>query len=454
MKAITILLTSLVSLVNLAPSQSGAQLKQELKAKEAAAKQNPDALFEAGKWAAEKSMPSEAKRIYQAVLKVKADHEGANIALGNELIEGKWLPAKEAEALRKKAQAAEFTAKGFVDVGGVWVDKTEVEDAKKGIFHHEGDLVTKEEKVALMSGRVRHPVTGEFLDARQLEQASKRYFPVANNRLADEKEADTFHSDFKRPWVLRSKRATLISTLPIAKLEALAAEADLAVEDVEPILGTPVVHPKHRAVVLVATTDTEYRDFGARFGDENSSHGACLIQPKAVIQVPFLGDVRAAMCRNEKNWGIRYVRHATAMSYVHGVCVEADEDLPLWLLHGIAACTSRLKTGEDRAHFGRLHIAKGGVRNLKGFFAGFGINGEMESTAVDGIIFQAGLVVYYAKEANDPKVAEVLKEVFAALKSGGAKKGALQKVVARLEAALIEAEPNIADYLKKLTSTG
>ncbi len=145
------------SLMAPALGQTAAKLKQELRTKEAEAKKDPEALFLVGKWATEKALIEDAKRLYQAVIKIKPDHAGANEALGNQLLEGKWLPAKEAEALRKKAQAAELAAKGYVEVAGVWVEKDKVEDAKRGIFHHSGELLTKDELAAFNAGKVRHP---------------------------------------------------------------------------------------------------------------------------------------------------------------------------------------------------------------------------------------------------------------------------------------------------------
>lgn len=431
-------------------AQSGAQLKQELRAKEAAAKKDPDALFEAGKWAAEKSLAAEAKRIYQAVLKIKADHEGANTALGNELVEGKWMPAKEAEALRRKAVAAELAAKGFVEVSGVWVEKEQADDAKRGIFHHEKETVTKEEKLALQSGKVRHPETGELIDPKHLEQAAKKYYPVgAQGRWTDEKEADTFHSDTKRPWIVRTSYCVLVSTLPIAKLQALRTEADFAIEKVAPLLGSPTLHPKNRPIVLVAATDSEYSEMGTGLGDETSSHGACLMREEAQIEVPPYGEVRGAMCLNHKDWGLRYVRHAAALAYVHGASAELGEDLPLWLMTGIAGYTSRMHNEVDAAHFGKLHIAKGGVRNLKGFFAGFAINGEMQSTEIDANIYQAALLIHFAAHGGETKITEMLQELSGSL--SGAKKGGVGKILARFQAALIEAEPKIVAYLQKIS---
>lgn len=441
---------AILLLVVPALAQTPAKLKQELKAKETAAKKDPDALFEAGQWANEKELAAEAKRIFQAVLKLQPDHEGANLALGNERVDGKWVTAKEAETLRKQAMAAEFAAKGFVEVGGIWVEAGHVEDAKRGIFHHEQDLVTKEEKLALQKGMVRHPETGQLIEPRYLEQAAKRYFPIGPTRWVDEKEANQFHSDIKRPWIVRSQHCTLLSTLPIAKIQELRAEADAGVERVKPWFGEAVLSPGRRPVVLIAGTESEYRELGNGLGDGTDACGSALIRDEAAMRISYLGEVRGAICNNHKDWGPRYLRHAAAIAYAHGIATDRGISLPLWFLHGIGAYTSRFQNLVDAAWFGKLHQQKGGVRSLKSFFSAYAINGEMESTAIDYNIYQAGLMFSFAATGGDEQVTAAMEDVKALL--AGTTKAKADKVFAKLEAALVAAEPKIAAHLQELAA--
>jgi hypothetical protein len=450
MKAPLRLILALVTLLAPALAQSPAKLKQELRTKEAAAKKDPEALFEVGQWAADKAMASDAKRIFLAVLKLQSDHSGANEALGNELVDGKWLPAKEADALRKKLMAAEFAAKGYVEVAGVWVQPEHVDDAKRGIFHHEDELVTKDEKLALLKGMVRHPDTGELIDAKHLEQATKRYFPIGS-RWVDEKEADQFHSDLKRPWIVRSTYCTLLSTLAIAKIQDLRTEADAAIERVKPLFGGALPSPDRRPIILIAATDAEFRALGESVGDGTDACGAALMEEKATLRIPGIGDVRAAFCHNEKDWGTRYLRHAAAIAYAHAVAADREITLPLWFLHGVASYTSRFQIESDASGFGKQHIQKGGVRNLKGFFSGFDISGErMEPLARDANIYQAGLMFAFAASGGDEAVTAALQEVTRLL--DGTQKGKADKAIGKLEAALVAAEPKIVTYLQDLTT--
>ncbi len=442
-------LTAALSPMSVATAQSPAKLKAELKTMEAAAKKDPEAWFAAARWAAEKGMAADAKRLYQQVLKLAPDHEGANAALGFEKVDGKWLPAKEAAAARKKAMAAEYAAKGFVEVDGVWVDKAEVDDAKRGVFRHEGETVTKEEKLALMSGRVRHPETGELIDAKDLERAQNRYFPIGSEgRWVDEKEANTYHSDLKRPWIVRSGHCTIVSTLELSALEEVRRQADRGVLAVEALFGGVRPVPANRPVLLVAATEAEYREFGQAFGEGSDAAGAFLMREEAKMRVPLQGEVRTGICYFIKGMGPFYVRHAAAIAYANAIAVERGIDLPLWALHGIGALASRFENDSDAGWFGKALAQRGGARNLKAFFAGFAISGEMEPTEISIAIYQAGLMFAFAMKGGEPKVTEAMVAVTDVL--AGKKKGGFDKALTNLQTELAGAEPAIEKYLQSL----
>jgi hypothetical protein len=446
-------LTTALLLTTLIPAQGAAALKQELKTKEAAAKRDPDALFEAGKWASENGLSNDARRIYQAVLKIKADHEGANLAVGNALFEGKWLTAKEAEALRKRADAAAYAAKGFVEVQGVWVEKSQVEDAKKGIFHHERELVTKDEKVALMRGFVRHPDTQELIDPRFLEKAQNHLFPIGNDgRWVDEKEADKYHSDAQRPWIVRSAFSTLVSSLPLAQLTPLRLEADKAVERAQRALVDALPRPAHRPVILIADTTQRYQEFGRIFSDGTDAAGAFLARDRedAQFRVPYLGQVRPAVTLNEGQHTPYYLRHATAMAWLQGIAADIGADLPAWFLQGAGSLGRYFVNDSDAGWYGKQQMQRGGVKNLKGFFAGFAINGDMEPSQVSANVYLAGLMLAYASSKDaDPTVAAAFKAVKDCLSDAAAGSKA-PAAIEKLAGTLVAAEPKIAAYLQEL----
>ena len=449
-----VFLTALLSLAIPVLAQTPAQLKQELKTKEAAAKKDPDAIVEAAKWASEKGLAAEAKRLYQAALKLKPDHEGANLASGNALFEGKWLPAKEAEVLRKKAEALAYAAKGLIDAGGVWVEKEHAADAKLGIFHHEKDLVTKDEKIALMRGMVRHPDTDELIDPKFLEKAQNHFYPIGTEgRWVDEKEADKYHSDAKRPWIVRSAYCTLVGNLPLAKMIELKPIADRGFETASVVLGTLRPRPGTRPVIQIAETIEKYQEFGAALSDGTDAAGAFLAREEARIRIPMVGEVRPVIYYNEKNLGPYYMRHAAAMAAVQGVAQDVGAELPLWFLQAVGGLASRFENERDAGWFGQQQMQRGGIGNLKAFFAGYAINGEMEPSAVSGNIFLAGLMLSFASAKDaDPAAQAALQAVTAALAEPGkgAKVGA---TIDKLSTMLIASEAKITAHLQRLLAS-
>jgi hypothetical protein len=439
---------SLALLIAPAFAQTAAQLTAELqkREKEAVAKKDADALFETGKWADSKALGKDAKRLYAAALKLKPDHAGANEALGNKLVEGKWLPAKEAEAALKKAMAAEMAAKGMVEVDGVWVDKEHVADAKKGVFHHDNERVTKADKLALQSGKVRHPATGELIDAKFLDKAKENYFPVGGGRWVDQKEADSFHSDRARPWFVRSTHATVVSTLPFAKIGEFAAVIDQACERLHKLFGNQPPNPLHRPVVMIASTENEFTELGTEMGDETSATSAFLMREEAKLRLSDGTEVRATICNGSGNYGPYAARHAAAMGFVYGRAEDAKVDLPLWLLQGSGSLASRFATEENGKFYAQRHLQRGAMSNLKAFFSGFAISGEMENDAIAAATFEAGLVLRFAEEGDggDKEVAAAWADVASVLR--GEKSNA--KAIAKLEQAVIAAEAKLRAFLQ------
>lgn len=451
MKPATILtfLLALAAASQPAIAQSPAKLKSQLQQMEKEAKKDPDALFAAAQFASEKGMAGDAKRLFAAILKIKPDHEGANLAVGNEQIDGKWLPAKEAAAARKKAMAAEYSAKGFVEVGGVWVEKDQVDDAKRGIFHHEGELVAKEEKLALMTGKVRHPETGELIDARHLEKAQNRYFPIGTDgRWVDEKEANAYHSDLQRPWIVRSTYCTIVTTLEIGKMEAVKREADRGYEAAMQVFQGVKPTPANRPVVILAVTDDEYRNFGQELGDGSDAAGAFLMREEATWRVPMQGAVRAGIANFVKDLGPYYLRHGVALAYANGIAADAGVDLPPWFLQGVGSIARYFMNDSDAGWFAKPLAQKGGAKNLKAFFAGFAISGDMEPTDISATLYEAGLMHAYAMRGGDAKATELFTAVIEA--ATGKKKGGVEKPIKALEAHLIEVEPAVGAYLNQL----
>lgn len=448
MKLLTSIPVVLALLAAPLAAQSASALKRELKGLERQAKKDPDALFNAGKWAKEVNLEKDAVRIFKKVLKLDKDHLGAHTALGDEQIEGKWVTAKKAKKMREAAQLAEYTAKGYKKIDDIWVPPDQVADARKGIFHHEGEKVARFEKVAFQAGKVLHPTTGQFIDAKFLDKANSGYYPLGDGKWGDEKQADKYHSEKSRPWFVRSKYATIASTLPIAKITEFRTNLNQAHEKVTPLFGGRELTPDKRPLVIIAKTQAEYREYGTALGDGTDVAGAFLISDEVEFARRGQGPVRPAICENHKDWGTRYMRHAAALGYVNSIAEEAGADLPLWFVHGVGSMTSRFENNSDAGWFGKQHVAKGGVSSVKSFFKTFSLNGDMESSKIAFNLFQAGLLLSFATQGGNNEVTDAMVAVTEALSGKG--KGSASKAITRLEGLLAESQDQIVAHMNKL----
>lgn len=437
---------AVLSLAASGAAQSAKELRKELKRRESAASKDPDALVEIGKWAKTKGLTKDATRLFKKAHKLDKDHEGANTALGFVRVGDAWVTRAKAKILEQQAHDAAMKEKGFVQVEGVWVAKDKAADAKKGIFWHEGQQVSKADKDQLMRGRVRHPRTGTFIEADDLAKAESGMFKTDDGWVSED-EANRFHSDRNNPWVVRTEYATLLGTLPIDKLEAFKFPIDGAIESVTPVFGGKHAPPTQRPTIWVSEDAEAYREYGNATGAGGESAYGVFLSPVA-LDVPNLGEVYPAVFDNHKDWGEYYVKHAAALAYAAGYCRAHGVEAPMWFLRGVGALAERFQVPGQTAHFAKQHVAKGGVRTLKSWFSAFQISGDMAPKERDYNIFQAGLVLDYAMRGGDEKATQALQAVAETIIENPKK---AEKAFDKLESALISAQDGVRAHLQKIS---
>lgn len=444
----TILSFLLLSLIS-APitAQSLTELKKQLREKETAAGKDPGALVEVASWAKEKGLVRDMQRILQAVLKLDKDNEKANGLLGFVKHEGEWMPKAKAEAAIKKALAEEMKAKGMIQVEDIWVTKDEVADAKKGIFWHEGERVSKFEKNLVIQGLVRHSVTGEFIRPDDQEKAEQGLFPLGD-RWGAEEEADKYHANRETPWVYRSQTANIVSTRKLAQIKELAIDLDSAVGDASRVFAGLMPTPANRPLVLIAEDEEHYKALGAQVGAEGSAHGVFLSDQQ--FEVKNLGQVRPTIMNWRDDWGPYWVRHAAGLAWTAGVAADLGMEFPLWFSRGVAGYVERFSGPGVAQHFGREHLKKGGVNGLAAWFNGFAISPELEPRMIDFNVFQAGLLFSYAMDGGDPDATAALTAVTTAARAADAKQ--LQKAIEQFQATLTKSEEGLRNHLRKLVN--
>ncbi len=425
-------------------AQSRAQLKRELKKMERAAG-DTDALMATADWAKEKGLATDYKRLLNRVLKREPDHEGAMAGLGFVRYKGEWKLKSKVDLLIKQEQEAAYIAQGLEQVDGVWVSSAEVEDAKVGVFHHDGDVVSRDEKLALLEGKVRHPMTGQFIAKEDLAKANQGMFPISEGRWVDQEAADEYHSDFSHPWVVRSYHATIVTTAPLAQTGEMKQVADSSIELVRPFFGSKVSHPAHRPVVIACSTTDEYRQVGNAIGSETSVYGAFVAERTPPDLGSFVFEDPPGVANwGEKSWGPYYVRHAAAAVYAQSVAAESKAELPLWLLVGVGSLAERHFTPGVSAHFGNQHLSKGGVQDVEDWFASFEVSADVPDR-VEYNIYQAGLAVAFSMRGGDAESTRAAQAFTASLGQGGS---GVEKAAQDLEMVLTGKEQELRAYLK------
>ncbi len=432
-------------------AQSTSKLKAELKKMEKAAAQEIEPLIEAAKWAKEKRLINDYKRVLAKVLKLDPDNEKAYALKGWVKFDGKWMSKRKADLLKRKALDAAMKAKGYQKVDGIWVSKDQAADAKKGIFHHEGEIVSRDEKKAYSSGKVRHPVTGTFIDQDDLAKANDGQFRVGGSSWGSEAEADKAHNDLENPWLFRTTHTTLISTLPISKIKEISATFDEGIESVQALFSMKQPSPGHRPLVMIAADQDQFITLGTQIGGEGSAYDI-FIAERELSGIGGFEAARPTIMNNHKSWLLYFTKNAAATAYVSGLALDAEAELPLWFVRGVGALASHFQTPGIAAWFGKQHLAKPNpAQDLKAWFSGYQISGEVPRATIDFNIYQAGLVLEFAMRGGNADASKAIQAVTAAFAARDGK--AISKTIGALEKTIVKNEEAVRAYLNKITQS-
>ena len=412
MRTIPTLLITAAALAAPLAAQSRVKLLNELESKEGAAT-DAAAVMEVATWAHEHKMHTAHKRLLNKVLKLDADHEGARQALGYVKHDGRWMLEAKVALLEKRAERAAMEAKGLKEVDGIWVPAGEVDAAEGGVYFHEGNPVSRAEKVALLAGKVRHPSTAAFIDPDDLEKAEEGLFPLVNGDWVDLEEADKYHSESQRPWILRTDHVVVATTLPMASFEEVRGHIDQAIQSVMPFFGNRAIHPSHRPVLFVCSSVEEFQEMGNNFGDQRSIYGAFPCESEPVFEGYTLSEPPIVANWGERQpWGIYYLRNAAGQAYARAVGHDVGVRFPEWMIAGAGSYAERHYDVGIAKFFGQRHLEAGGVKGLESWgvesladwVRGFGISSEHDRVRVEHSVFQSGLMLSFAMHGSDNDV--------------------------------------------------
>ncbi len=434
-----------------ATAQSASALKRELRQMEKDAGKDVTALLEVAEWAKEKGLVADRRRILNDIIKQDPDNGPAHEALGFVKYEGEWMTKSKAEGLREKALAAEMKAKGLIEVDGVWVTKDEEADAKKGIFMHDGERVSKSDKLALVQGMIRHPATGTFIAPEDESKADEGLFPLGNDKWGSKEEADEYHSDSGHPWVVRTYNGWIVSNRSFDEIESMKSDIDAGIESAARVFGGEMPSPANRPVVLVAASDEQYRELGNAVGAEGSAYA--VFHAEGEVVTTELGAVRPVISNWQKEgWGPYWMRHAGGLAYAYAIAAEIGAEPPLWFQRGLAGYAERHYAPGQAAWFGKQHLEKGGVKDIGNWFDRFEISGNLESRMLDFNMYQAGLVLDFGMNGGHADCTEKMLAVTKAIQEGDG--SAADKAIAKFQKAVTDNEDALREYFRKVLQKG
>ncbi len=227
-----------------------------------------DGHFKLGLWCQTEGLVSQAKKEFQAAIKVDPDHEGARTALGFERVDGQWLDEKGKRAYLAAKEEEEAKAAGKVKWKDAWVDAEDLEYLKKGLVKVGDEWLSPEDKAKLDQGLVR--VGGRFV-TKEEKEALEQGKVLVDGKWISKEEANRIHSDWENAWQIQTEHYLIRTNKDYDFAQKMGEEAEKCYALMKEFLGglEPKTSGKPLSVYILATID-EYNAFGTQFapGDE------------------------------------------------------------------------------------------------------------------------------------------------------------------------------------------
>ena len=219
-------------------------------------KKDADAWYELAMWAREHGLKKDWKPTLKHVLKIDKNHARANEALGNVLVDGRWLSAREARRARERAMEATYKARRWKKHGGRWVSRAEYSRLKNGWQEIDGHWVPAKLARKIKAKKLTW-YEGEWVNEKQLEKMKQGYRPFEGRMLPVE-DLNEIHSAPDSPWVLNLGHVEVHSTLKWPMVMKAARMAEDIYGGLVKLFGEePDIYGDDGALVLAVGADIE-----------------------------------------------------------------------------------------------------------------------------------------------------------------------------------------------------
>lgn len=441
----------------------------------------------------EQKRPDAARVAYKRVIELEPDHAEARAGLNHQFYDGKWFEGHSALFDYKRAEDERMAKKGLARLRDTWVPIVDAPFLRLGwAKDDQGSWQHPLAKVRLQRDREMLAKGCQLQDLQWVDPSEfetwRQGLWKCGDRWLDTPAADTFHADPNQGWYVASEHFVIYTTVDRERVEWCKWYADQTYADLVRLFGVaPGSRPSaidllgpngDKPEVVVWNSLAQYNKFasGAENDGLSSLHYAFFadalfddsVKPPAYAAVgcAFWDGSAGALAA----FGQHSIRHAAALSFVEAIdpswkalgdaalgtqakstaAFWAEKRIPRWLRYGAASYVERyfvdrtVKDGGNARWSRDWALASlrqdGGLRDVQKVF-------EFKLVLADAkgstrLIHEAGLLVAYLLDGDDPQVQRAHQAFLQALRGNGPTGPA----VAELQKALLAAKAGLAKF--------
>lgn len=440
--------------ISLVPPGQDPDRDKEYERRKKEAGKDPEALWELYLWCDAYGMSKEARACLHGILRADPNHRKAHELLGHVFYDGQWFASEKLlDKYKKEEEERIAKEKGLVRFQDRWVPPEDVPFLERGMVRDDdGHWVSVEELEKLKAGWRRQDL--QWIPPDEVPNLEKHLWKCGDRWLA-ESEANTYHAELDRWWVIPSEHYVLYTTVDRAVAQRATEAMEYAYRDLVRIFGK---QPKSPVPVVVLRETSQYGRFAAgveggqpptELRGLSSIHHAFFADGWFDPQTHrFMGAGVAlwnSATEDADRFGVHAARHAAAQSYVEAIdpspkavakaergsgFTEGDvgdfwgeKRLPEWLRWGAAAYAERyfvdpfVKTGGDPYWARKWSVgnikSRGGLRPLGQVFDDRLSIDDREGS--ERLINERGLVIAFVMDGGCKPVADAHAAVVEAL---------------------------------------
>ena len=371
------------------------------KRKKTLKKKDATGLFQLAVWAKQNGLKKDWRPTLKLVLKINKNHEEANRAMGNVLLEGKWVSAKDAQRLRQRALEADYKARGWKRKGGKFVSPAEFSRHEGGWVEHDGHWVDKKLFARIRSNKLKW-FEGRWVGPKSLKKM-RSGLRLLENRWLPIEDLNDMHSSMENPWVIRFNQVEIRGTSYHPKVVLAAKIANSVYKELIHVFGEEAdTYGKNGPLRIYLNKSGEtYNEFSKSLPQtdwesyNSSSFGAWFSSQHAK------GGAGVTYYHDEE-YLRAWIGYTTAMAYLARLTHSGQLETSLAIaLASYGASFHGGKFAPAAAFFGRYLRAVKYIDNPQNAASGY-LDGLvfLSASTIENRIARAGLLMHFYQQKN------------------------------------------------------